>query len=519
MKRIFVVDTDPTARDVMRRALARQDFDVTGFGSPAEALAAVLSDPPELLISDAHLADTSGLDLIATLRGETDPGLPVILISARPTTEAAARARSLGVRHFLRKPVDARREDGGYDDFAELLAAVRRELFWVEASDTVRHLDGLRCEFFVDLSHQLRTPATAMKLAIEGLFSQLRDVMNPSQRNLASIGHRNVERIVALVENQLDLLQMMAGERPVCRRLVDLVQLVHCLSRRPGPGGEADGESVAAVTSSDLETPANSQRLFAFTDPDQLSTIIECIVGTGPPNSRRTIRLDYDPELEVCRLDVRVDYLCAPVSSNESGSAPTDTAEPVSMFDFEYRAYQALLGRIGGDLVMEKDDDHKWVRLYLPRYPSFDRRKDFVDPVRQLRTARSDGAIGVVHFVKCELGERAGDDFLHTKDPIVRSFLDRVTTALSEGDAVIRGKHHGTVYLALRDRSQHELEHLVSFLENGCDGNTADIATDEGTAESGSRETSADGPFVWKPQTIVADEREIDRLVGELERV
>jgi CheY-like chemotaxis protein len=528
MKRIFVVAIDQTTREAIRHALELQEFDVIGFGSPAGALAAALSNPPDLLISDAELADTTGVDLASALRTEVDPDLPVVLFSARRTMETVAKARRQGIRHFLQLPFappDTSHDNTGRHDFCELFAAVRRELFWTEAADTVGNLDDLRSEFFVDLSHQLRTPMTAMKLAMDGLFSQLQHVMDPSQRNLASISSRSIERIVNLVENQLNLLQMMAGQRHVCRRLVDLVQLVRDLSGRAISRGESDRDLMAVVTEEHARSAGPQERLFAFTDPECLTTLLECMMGGAPQNSRRTVRLDYDPELQLCRLDVRVDHLCRPTPARTTRSG--DTAL-VGMLDFEYRAYQTVLGAIGGDLVMEKDDDHKWIRVYLPRYPSYDRRKDFVDPVRSLRSGggdrdgvgRKQDASGAqfVHFVKCDLGNRAGEDYLRSDDSGVGDFLERVTSTLADGEAVVRGRHHGTVYLVLRDRSHHELERLVSFFENGGDGDSPDSnAAAQGTADRQKR--PADGPLVWKPQTIVADEHEIDRLVGDLERV
>jgi DNA-binding response OmpR family regulator len=487
MKRIFLVDSDQMMRDLIRRALTEQEFDVSDFHSPTDALAAVLLDPPDLLIADVHASGMSGLDLTATLRSDAAPDLPVILTAVRPTPELTANARELGVRFVLRKPLD---------EFAELCAAVRRELYLADAADAVRHLDDLRTDFFVDLSHQLRTPVTAMRLAIDGLFAELRDVMNPSQRNLASISRRSIERIVALVENQLDLLQMMSGERSVCRRLVDLDRLLRTLPRRPLGDGADGAEAPVTVLTRGGDGAAGP--LYAFTDPDHLAAVVDCVLGAGSLSSRRTIRLDYDAGQESYVLDVRVEFLSAP---GDAGAA-FGGADPVSALDFEYRAYRALLERIGADLVTEKNDDLKWIRIHLPRYPFYDRRVDFINPVHHVRSesgAGGDAGANNVCVVKCDLADSNGHDYLAADDPAVRDFLERATSVVSNGDAIVRGKQHGAVYLVLVDRSQDELDHVVRFL---------------GGAEGDRR-----GPYVWKPQTIMPDDREIDRLVCDLELV
>jgi len=512
MKRIYVVDGDRLMHDLIRRAFASQEFDFTEFGSPTDALAAVRANPPDLLISDVSLDEMSGFELAATIRNGVAPALPIIFITSHPSATVTEKARALGVRHVLKKPID---------ELGELSATVRRELFYVEAADTVRHLDELRSEFFVDLSHQLRTPITAMKLAMDGLFAQLGDVMNASQRNLARISRRNMERIVALVENQLSALQMMTDERRVCRRLVDLHRLTRELPKRRADGGrDASREPIEIITGEGVRSDGTDMRLCVFTDPDLLATVVDCILGAGRPNSRRTVRLDHDPEAACCHLDVLVERPNAPVLPAETGGRPIDGLDSISTFDFEYRAYRTLLGRIGGDLTMEKDGDRKWIRLWLPRYPSWDRDEDFMDPVRNVRTAgngpdhrsmeaRTVRSMHSVHIVKCDLGARAGRDYLGTDDPVVRDFLGRVVSVVSTQDAVVRGEQHGTVYLALCDRSQHELDRLISFLG---DGNAL------GSTESKTRGV-ANGPFVWKPQRINADGPEVDRLVRALEPV
>jgi CheY-like chemotaxis protein len=511
MKRIYVVDGDRLMHDLIRRSFTRQEFDLTDFGSPTDALAAVRANPPDLLISEISLNEMSGFELAASIRNGVAPALPIIFITSRPTAAAKEKARALGVRHVLKKPID---------ELGELSTTVRRELFFVEAVDAVRQLDELRSEFFVDLSHQLRTPITAVKLAMDGLFAQLGDVMNESQRNLARISRRNMERIVALVENQLSALQMMSDERRVCRRLVDLRRLVLELPKRPADGGkDASREPIEIITGDGIRSDGTDMRLYVFTDPEILATVVDCIVGAGPQNSRRIVRLDHDPAAACCHLDVLIEQPSAPVSTVETGARPIDGADSISSNDFEYRAYKTLLSRIGADLAIEGDGDHRWIRLRIPRYPSWNRDKDFVDPVRHVRTvgrgpdhsteARGARTMRSVHVVKCDLGEHAGRDYLGTDNPAVRDFLGRVASVVSTTDAVVRGNQHGTIYLALCDRTQHELDRVITFLENG---------EVWGLAETKSRGI-ADGPFVWEPQRIDADGPEIDRLILDLEPV
>lgn len=364
--------------------------------------------------------------------------------------------------------------------------------------ETIQRLDELRSDFFIDLSHQLRTPVTAMKLAMDGLFSQLSDVLDPSQQNLAQISRRNIERVVALIENQLDLLQMMSGERRVCRQLIDLGEILDSLPSRtfddPFAIVRGPGHGKITVVRGD-GCPAGAP-LYAFTDPDHLLAVADCMLGAASANSRRSIRVDYDTVRQEYRLDFRADHL--PVPAPNKGF-PAD--RPLPSLDFETRAYRTLVGRLGGELSMEKDEDHKRALIVLPRYPLYERNKDLLDPSRRLREVCEGGdeEPPTLHFVRCDMGEEAGDDFVASAHGPVRELLGRISTVLSPGDAVLRGEPHGTVYLALVGRSATELDHVVSFLA----GNGGDDGT----------------PTVWPPRTELADTREDAPVARGLEPV
>jgi len=79
-KHILCVDDELDIRNILTLMLTGQGYRVTAVPTAAEALQAVKTDPPHLIIADLQLEDADGLELIAQLK-ETLPQVPVILLT------------------------------------------------------------------------------------------------------------------------------------------------------------------------------------------------------------------------------------------------------------------------------------------------------------------------------------------------------------------------------------------------------------------------------------------------------
>lgn len=362
--------------------------------------------------------------------------------------------------------------------------------------DVVRRLDELRLDLITDLSHQLRTPVTAMKLALEGLFSQLQSGMSPPQQHLAEISRRNIDRIVTMVENQLELLQMTLGEVQVARRLVDIRALIDTTTGELFP----DAREIA-VSHSGGDGP-----FYVFTDPDRTRALLSCLLCGGPPGARRELDAHFDGDAGMCTITVRVHYLGCDDPSAAGPSRETHDGNVLSLvpqltrLDFEQRAYSAMLTELGGEVTMGRDADLKHVAVRLPVYPEFDRRKDFVNPAAALRRAGQRANSSVV-FLKCEFEHGAADG--HPSEPmLVHALMSHCRAVLAGGERLVRGRQPGSFYVALLDRNQDEIDHIRDYL-----------------GRCGVGQGSGTRLHVSPPQTILTDATEVARLVETVETV
>jgi signal transduction histidine kinase len=107
--RIVVVDDEPDARDVISRILSRAGARTTPAASVREALAAVTSDRPDVIVSDIAMPTEDGYDLIRILRELSPtlgPPIPTLALTAYAREEDRARCLSAGFEAYLAKPVD-----------------------------------------------------------------------------------------------------------------------------------------------------------------------------------------------------------------------------------------------------------------------------------------------------------------------------------------------------------------------------------------------------------------------------
>ena len=107
MPNILIVADEAVVQECACRALAAGSFRVTGVDEPDEALEIVRQMPVDVALVDVTgSAGRESIDLVATMRGMA-PGLPIVLVTARPCMQMASEAMRLGVIDLLLRPLSA----------------------------------------------------------------------------------------------------------------------------------------------------------------------------------------------------------------------------------------------------------------------------------------------------------------------------------------------------------------------------------------------------------------------------
>lgn len=135
MTSVLVVDDEPAILRTLSLSLRARGYDVHTAESGHAALHTARGEKPDLMLLDLGLPDLSGVEVLRQLRA--DSAIPVIVVSARHSSEDKVAALDAGADDYVTKPV------GIEELLARIRAAVRRS---PPVGPTVLETDHLRID-------------------------------------------------------------------------------------------------------------------------------------------------------------------------------------------------------------------------------------------------------------------------------------------------------------------------------------------------------------------------------------
>jgi len=101
--KVLVVDDEQSITDLVALALRYEQFEVAVAHTGRQALNAVHSFQPDLVVLDVMLPDFDGFE-VARRMGAESPTLPVLFLTARDATDDKIRGLTLGGDDYMTKP-------------------------------------------------------------------------------------------------------------------------------------------------------------------------------------------------------------------------------------------------------------------------------------------------------------------------------------------------------------------------------------------------------------------------------
>jgi signal transduction histidine kinase len=212
---ILIVDDEQENLNLLS-AILENDYVLHRARDGDAALDLLRKHDVDMVLSDQRMPGLSGVDLLEKVR-EARPDCVRILITAYPDADNAIGAINRGqVKRYISKPFDPGELKtilAQEMEHLDLVRANRRlnqelgrmveELF--RANRELRDLNRLKDQFLANCSHELKTPLVSGMGYVEMLLSGGLGKVDERQEKGLRIAHRNLERLLGLIENLLAL--------------------------------------------------------------------------------------------------------------------------------------------------------------------------------------------------------------------------------------------------------------------------------------------------------------------------
>ena len=99
------MDDDPAIREMLSEFATLKGYTVRSVSSGADALRAVVEDPPDVVLLDIGMPGLAGADALIAIQAVA-PAVKVIMVSGTSDAALAQRTLARGAFDYVTKPVD-----------------------------------------------------------------------------------------------------------------------------------------------------------------------------------------------------------------------------------------------------------------------------------------------------------------------------------------------------------------------------------------------------------------------------
>jgi len=285
----------------------RDAFQLTHLLRMSEAETHLAKGGVDIVLLDLGLPDGHGLDTVRRAHAAA-PGVPVIVLTGLDDEALAAEAMNAGAQDYLIK--------GQIENRAlprALRHAVERHRMQTETDLIRTHQMQFKAEFLSHVSHELRSPLTAVRQFVTILLDGLAGELNPEQRQYLEIVLRNVKQLHSMINDLFEVSGVQAGKLKIelqCTSVSDAI--AYTVNTLTG-----------AAAAKGISLPADIERTLpsVCADPARVRQILIILVDNA---------IKFTPPKGVVRIQTRIfeeepAFLLVEVSDSGCGIDPDMT--------------------------------------------------------------------------------------------------------------------------------------------------------------------------------------------------
>jgi signal transduction histidine kinase len=172
---VLIVDDEPVNQFLIDGLLTENGYETLIAENGIKCLEILEQRMPDLILLDIMMPVLSGIEVLSKIvNSDTWNNIPVIMVTAKTDVLDVKEALDLGAIDYIKKPFNE----------VELLARVKVGIRLKKNEDSLRELVNLRDDFVKIISHDLRSPFTA----INGFVEMMLKDDSLSERHKKSLG-------------------------------------------------------------------------------------------------------------------------------------------------------------------------------------------------------------------------------------------------------------------------------------------------------------------------------------------
>ena len=266
---ILIIEDEPGPSLALKMIL-KPYYQVYSAERGEAALEILKTTPIDVVSLDLRMPGLSGMPLLAKIK-EHDPDIEVIVITGYGSLETAVESINLKVFSYVAKPFDV----------LEILETTKRAL---QKRRNLQRLRHIKEEFFANLTHEFRTPLSAIMGYSSILLDEHGATLTKDQRQALDRIQANSHELLTCVEGIFFLAALEAGEIPLTVWSFDAKVILARLRER----------HIEAFTEKDVKLEVGDLTSLSIrTDEEKLTKILDILVLNGLKFTEAgTVRVD-----------------------------------------------------------------------------------------------------------------------------------------------------------------------------------------------------------------------------------
>jgi signal transduction histidine kinase len=248
--RVLVFGDDPSNKPLLEQLLlpCRQEFRLEHTSLEACSSGKLSGAPSEVALVAVPHAEPANLEPVRQTRAAL-PSVPLIVLTETSNERLGLQALKAGAQDCLIKS-----EISTATLVRAIRSAIERQRLQLVAEETLQQQARLKDEFLSHVSHELRSPLTAMHQFLSLLLDNIPGELNAEQREFLEIVARNTGELRGLIDDLLDTTRAETGKLTVEPACVSPAQLVQEATQRYVAIARERGLRLTSQLSPDLPT-------------------------------------------------------------------------------------------------------------------------------------------------------------------------------------------------------------------------------------------------------------------------